>query len=59
MFGRIIAAQYLNIYTHPYLQFLLLICGSELLQLNRVNIMATDALAPCVARISAPMILKM
>ena len=31
--------------------------GTELIWFNRVNIMGTDVLAPCVARTSAPMIL--
>ena len=33
--------------------------GTELIRFNIANIMAADALAPCVARASAPMILTM
>ena len=33
--------------------------GTELIQFNIVNIMVADALAPSVARTSAPMILTM
>ena len=37
----------------------LLICGERVIQFNKVNIMVADALAPCVARSSAPMMLTM
>ena len=35
------------------------LAGTELYQFNYVNIMVTDALAPCIARTSAPMILTL